>query len=228
VISMHSETISICLPKGDALPPLSNLLNRVGFPVEGYQADNRTYRPIVTDLPVRVKIMAEKDVAIQVAVGNYDIGFCGFDWIQEHLIKYRAASLHVHKHLGLKITSIYACVGMGGQYQTMEDIKSATGFISIISEYPNLAENFAITNRLKKFKIFSAWGSVEAYPPEHADVVILSASDEHELTQKGLLVISQEMTSDLCLLVNRSRFVQKNMTQIFSYFSKSEITHDLS
>ena len=74
---MNSETICISLPKGDALKPLAAYLETRCFPIVGYNSENRTYRPEVKELPVRAKIMAEKDVALQVAVGNYDIGFCG-------------------------------------------------------------------------------------------------------------------------------------------------------
>lgn len=97
------DEISICLPKGDAMKPLAEYLEKLRFPVKEYHSKNRTYRPEVTDLGerVRAKIMAEKDVAIQVAVENYDIGFCGTDWIEEHTVRYRAAKLHVFRQFGL-------------------------------------------------------------------------------------------------------------------------------
>jgi len=214
-----TDEISVCLPKGDAMGPLADILEKYRFPVEEYHSENRTYRPPVPGLPVRAKIMAEKDVAIQVAVGNYDAGFCGTDWIQEHTIRYRATKLEMFRPLGLNRKKLYVCTGAGGNLRSTDDLCKTGDFVTIVSEYPNLAENFAIHNRLRKFKIFSAWGSVEGYPPEHADVVILAGYDEDVLRQMGLHKIGCELESELCLIVNRDSFVEKDLSPVLNFFS---------
>ena len=218
---MPADTISVCLPKGNPMPPLARYFEITGFPVSEYHSGNRTYRPVVDNLPVRAKIMAEKDVAIQVAIGNYDIGFSGLDWIRELTTKYRGSDIHIFKHLGLDLKNIYACTGTNGAFNSIEDLHKYNGFITIVSEYPNLSEHFAIQNRLRKFKIFSAWGSVEAYPPEHADVVILSAYNPESLSSMGLCNISCELESELTMIVNRKSFIQKSLSTVLNYFSDS-------
>lgn len=219
---MAAETISVCLPKGNPMEPLSNYLEKKGFPVREYHSKNRTYRPPVDNLPVRAKIMAEKDVAIQVSVGNYDIGFCGMDWVQELVSKYRGSDLRVFKRTGLDRKCVYACVGANGGFESAGDLQKKKDFVTIVSEYPNLAENFAVKNRLRKFKIFSAWGSVEAYPPEHADVVILSSYDPESLHSMGLVNIGCELESDLSLVINRKSFARKGLSPVLKYFSGFE------
>jgi ATP phosphoribosyltransferase len=218
---MVADTLSVCLPKGNPMKPLAGYFKETGFPVCEYHSQNRTYRPAVDNLPVRAKIMAEKDVAIQVSIGNYDIGFSGLDWIRELTTKYRGSDIHIFKHLGLDKKGIYACSGVNGNFNSVQDLHNKKGFITIVSEYPNLAEYFAIQNRLRKFKIFSAWGSVEAYPPEHADVVILSAYNPESLLSMGLCKISCELESELTLIVNRKSFIQKGLTTILKFFSDS-------
>ncbi len=203
------------------MTPLAQLFERIFFPVKDYNSKNRTYRAKVEGLPVRAKIMAEKDVAIQVAVGNYDIGFCGLDWIKEHTVRYRATKLHLFKHLGLNKKYLHACTGITGNLGSVGDLQTMQDFVTIVSEYPNLAENFAITNRLRKFKVFSAWGSVEVYPPEHADVVLLAVDDKTELKHMGLqnLVDNNcDFESDLCLVVNSESFVKKNLFPVLKFF----------
>lgn len=98
--------------------------------------------------------------------------------------------------------------------------------MTIVSEYPNLAENFAIQNKLKKFKIFSAWGSVEGYPPEHADVVLLAAYDKDMLEGMGLHIVSCELESELSMIVNRKRFADKDLSPVLNFFSDTEIIND--
>ena len=218
---MTDELISICLPKGDALKPLSKRLDEIGFPISGYDSANRTYRPEVGDLPVRAKIMAEKDVAIQVAVKNYDIGFCGMDWIEEHTIRYRAAGLTVYSPMNMLKKNLHACAGLGGDIESVDDLLKRKDFITIVSEYPNLAENFAIRKKLRKFKIFSAWGSVEGYPPEHADIVLLTVYADESLEPMGLRGISRELESELCMVLNRVSFVEKDLSPVLEYFSEN-------
>ncbi|MCP4049794.1 MAG: ATP phosphoribosyltransferase [bacterium] len=220
-----TDEISMCLPKGGAMEPLAKLLDEVRFPVEDYNSNNRTYRLKIKDLPVnvRAKIMAEKDVAIQIATGNYDIGFCGMYWVQEHTSRYRAAKLHVFKRLGLDKKEVYTCSGLNSDIESVDDLHRTDGFVTIISEYPNLAENFAIRNQLRKFKIFSAWGSVEAYPPEHADLVLIAVDNKDDLHKMGLQPIAhrdRDIESDLCLIVNRKSFVEKNLAPVLEFFQK--------
>ncbi len=222
-----ADKISISLPKGEAMTSLAQYFETIGFPVQNYNAQNRTYRPEINDLPVRAKIMAEKDVAIQVAVGNYDIGFCGMDWIQELRVRYRETKLHIFKRLELNRKNLYACTSLKGNLQSVKDLTSRHDFVTIISEYPNLAEDFAIRHRLKKFKIFSAWGRAEAYPPEHADVVILAAYNGSTLNRIGLHKITKESESALCIVINRKSFLAKDLSNVLQFFSeKTEINND--
>ncbi len=222
-----ADKISISLPKGEALALLAKYFTNIGFPVNDYNSQNRTYRPEINGLHVRAKIMAEKDVAIQVAVGNYDIGFCGADWIQELIVRYQGTKLHVFKQLELNRKNLYACTSLKGNLQSVKDLTEMQDFVTIISEYPNLAEDFAIRHRLKKFKIFSAWGRVEAYPPEHADVVILAAYDESTLNRIGLHIISKESASGLCIVLNRKSFLEKDLSMVLDFFSeKTGMKHD--
>ena len=223
---MTVEKISVCLPKGDAMKPLAESLERLSFPVEEYHSKNRTYRPEVRGLPVRAKIMAEKDVAIQIGAGNYDIGFCGTDWIQEHATRYRTTRLFVFKPLGLDKKQLYVCTGLNGSLKSPDDLKKMREFVTIVSEYPNLAENFAIRKRLRKFKVFSAWGSVEGYPPEHADVVILAAYKQENLAKMELHTIGCELESELSLVVNRKSFEEKDLSPVLNFFSDRENSND--
>ena len=212
------ETVNFCVPKGDAMKPLSRLFDDVNFPISEYNSENRTYRPQLEGRPVRVKIMAEKDVALQVAVGNYDVGCCGLDWIKEHTTKYRASDLHVFRRLGICKKKIFLCSGLNSGIKCVSDLQEMDDFVRLVSEYPNLAESFAIHSRLQKFKIFSAWGSVEAYPPEHADVVLLAAENQASLQSMGLHILSCKIESELCVVVNRKSFMEKDLTCVLEFF----------
>jgi ATP phosphoribosyltransferase len=214
---MDNQKIGLSLPKGDVLPYLSEQLQHIKFPIDGYRSDNRTYRPNIHQLPVRAKIMAEKDVALQVAAGNYDIGFCGKDWIEEYTVRFSASSLQILFPIGPSNQSVFVCCGSGGNINCLADLGNISEFIEIVSEYPNLAENFAIQQRLKRFKLFSAWGSAEAYPPEHAHMAILKANDEKTIQKNQLIVLKKLFDVNLCLVVNSHAYQSKDLTPVLKY-----------
>lgn len=217
---MTAAIINLALPKGDILGPVAELLARLQFPVSNYHAKNRTYRPEVSDPAIRAKIMAEKDVGLQVAVGNYDVGFCGLDWVREHQIKYKATRLHgIKEDLLPKGQSLYACSGQGGGIDSLLALQQKPGYVTLISEYPEIAKDFAIRHSLRKFKIFSAWGSVEGYPPEHADVVLLTAENEEDLRQRGLVPLSCEFRVSICLVVNTDSMESKDLSPVLQFFN---------
>jgi ATP phosphoribosyltransferase len=214
---MDNQKIGLSLPKGDILPFLSERLKQIKFPLDGYRSDNRSYRPIVNHLPVRAKIMAEKDVVLQVAAGNYDIGFCGKDWIEEYTSRFSASSLQILFSIEASKHSVFVCSGIGGNINNLTDLDEIPDFIEIVSEYPNLAENFASNHRLKRFKIFSAWGSVEAYPPEHAHLAILKSTGESMLQKKQLIMLKKLFDVSLCLVVNSHAYQTKDLTPVLKY-----------
>ena len=216
--------IPLCLPKGQSLDPVAGIFTAIAFPIKGYHADNRTYRPVVSSLEqVRAKIFAEKDVVIQVAVGNYAIGFCGLDWIEEYRAKFPDSGVQILRRLGKNLKKLYACCHKSVDVNSLEDFCKSHEVVRIISEYPNLAEDFAIQKGMKRFKVFPAWGSVEVYPPEHAEVVILAVTDEKIIDSYDLRPVEFILDSELCLIVNQKEYEQRDLSSVLNYFSKIAI-----
>ncbi|MFH1003145.1 MAG: ATP phosphoribosyltransferase, partial [Chloroflexota bacterium] len=74
--------IKIALPKGRLLARTSHLLETAGWGLNDYSARARLYRLTSARFPgLAVKMFHEKDIPIQVAVGNYDLGICSLDWV---------------------------------------------------------------------------------------------------------------------------------------------------
>ena len=74
--------LKIALPKGRYLGETSALLQEAGWGLSGYHEDARLYRLKSQKFPnLTARMFHEKDIPIQVAVGNYDLGICGLDWV---------------------------------------------------------------------------------------------------------------------------------------------------
>lgn len=114
--------------------------------------------------------------------------------------------------LGYGNGALYAA-GSSGGIATIEEVKTKSGIVRIASEYPNLAESFALKFRLRRFCVFPLWGAAEAYPPESADLALVCGTIK-ELAHYGLAPLSRVLTVSACLIANRSRWESKDMGEV--------------
>ena len=203
--------IKVALPKGRLLGETANLLRRAGWGLTGYHETARLYRIKSRGFPnLSAKIFHERDVPIQVAIGNYDLGICGSDWIEELLAKYRSSALLKVSDLEYGEGVLYVAASRYGETTTVEKVQAKPGIIHIASEYPNLAESFALNLRLRRFSIFPLWGAAEVYPPESADLTLVPVTKE-ELLNNGLVPVSKVLSVSAFLIANKNSWESKDM-----------------
>ncbi len=208
-------SLRIALPKGRLLKKTSALLEKSGWDIEGYNTEMRYYRLQSKKYPaIRIKVFQEKDIPIQVAVGNYDIGICGMDWIEELLVKYPSSAIVKVLDLGYGEGALFAAM-------RPEILKDTSIITRIASEYPNLAESFAERLRLKRFSILPLWGAAEVYPPESAEIVLLTSKTEKELGKHKLVAIGRLVKIEACLIANKNSLKKKDMTQILAAITEN-------
>ena len=214
--------IKIALPKGHLLAGTASLLQRAGWGLGGYHKAARFYRLKSQRFPnLLAKMFHEKDIPIQVAIGNYDLGICGLDWVEELLIKYPRSALVKVKNLGYGDGVLYAAASLHQVVSAVEPLKAESGVIRIASEYPNLAESFAIKNRLGWFNIFPLWGAAEVYPPESADLTLITGGTEEELLNSGLAPKSEVLSFSAFLIANENSWETKDMKDVVASIEES-------
>ena len=202
--------IKVALPKGRLLAQTATRLQKASWGLAGYQEKARLYRISSSSFPnLSAKVFHERDIPIQVAIGNYDLGICGSDWIEELMAKYPSSGLLKLGSLGYGDGTLYAAGSPDG-ISTIEEVKAKSGIIRIAGEYPNLAESFALNLRLRRFSIFPLWGAAEVYPPESADLALVSGTIEG-LTRYGLVPVSKVLNVSAVLIANRNSWEAKDM-----------------
>ena len=207
--------IRIALPKGRLLPETAKLVTEAGWQLSDYSESARLYHMTSACFPeLSAKILHEKDVPIQVAMGNYDLGICGLDWIQELMIKYPASDLVKLKDLGYGALELYLAAGRSSSFSNLETIGCSERVISIASEYPSLAESLALNCRFKRFNISPVWGAAEIYPPENADLVLLPLRSGKEIATGNLVTIIKVLDSTAYLIANKTSWENKDLTEI--------------
>jgi ATP phosphoribosyltransferase len=209
--------LKIALPKGRLMAETAALLARAGWGLDGYQEQTRLYRIESKTFPqLSARVFHEKDVAIQVAIGNYDLGICGSDWIEELLAKYPTSAL-------MKVMNLR--YGKGALYAASAADKTSVlkngGTVRIASEYPNLAESFAINARLRRFSIFPLWGGAEVYPPESAELVLVGTAED--FPYYGLKPISRVLSVSAFLIANRDSGKGKELGEMVATIEEALI-----
>ena len=202
-------SIKIALPKGRLLTETANLLDEAVWGLSAYHQGMRSYRLKSGKFPnLLAKVFQEKDIPIQVAIGNYDLGICGLDWIEELLVKYPSLGLIKLRDLDYGDYTLYLSASRSGEVLVERDN------IRIASEYPNLAESFALNLRLKRFRIFPLWGAAEVYPPETADLALISGKRGEETFNHDLVAVSAILDVSACLIANRDSWQKKDLSEV--------------
>lgn len=215
-----TDYVKLALPKGKLLPATSCLLQEIELGFENYNQETRIYRLSSTSLSnLSAKMFQEKDIPVQVAVGNYDLGICGLDWIEELIAKYPNSPIIKVTNLEFDRGNLYLAASKHSNISNLNELSLKQDNWRIVTEYPNLAEYWALRLRLKKFSIFPVWGAAEAYPPEDADLVILRTKDESEIKDLSLIPLKNLLPTSVFLIANRESLQTKNISQIIGYFS---------
>lgn len=217
----ENSKIKVALPKGGLMGDVSALMKEVGFIIPGYDESSRVYR-LTADRPkgIFVKVFSEKDIPIQVAVGNYDIGIAGDDWITELTSKYRKIAIVKVMGLGFANDSLFAVAAFG---ESIESIKkrAESASVTIVSEYPNIADRFARSITLPNYRVLPVWGRATSYIPEGADVAIIRVKTEGakaEIRETGLSPISKIGESEATVIAHRESFETKDLSFILDLF----------
>jgi ATP phosphoribosyltransferase len=215
-------TLRVALPKGRLLPETSALLEKSGWGLEDYTEKARLYRLKSRTYPeLSAKMFQEKDIPIQVAIGNYDLGICGLDWLSEYTTRFPSSAVLKISELGYGEGALYAATNPA----SMDDstIMASGETVRIASEYPNLAETLAQTIRLRRFSIFQVWGAADAYPPENAEIVMLPRKSEKEIATAGLKSLGKIVDFRACLIVNKKSLIEKDLSVLLDSIARAAL-----
>ncbi len=214
---MINNPIKIALPKGRLLGETAALLRGTGWGLSGDLLRARLYRLESEKFPgLSAKVFHEKDIPIQVAIGNYDLGVCGLDWVEELLVKYPSSALVKVKNLGYGEGVLYMVVSRSAGVSTVEEVRAKEGMVRIASEYPNLAEFFDLNIRLRRFSIFPLWGGAEVYPPENADLALILGRVGRRSFGYDLMPISKILGFSAFLIANKNSWETKDMSELLA------------
>lgn len=230
--------VRLALPKGRLQGVIARLLSDGGLALENYEEGSRSYRPKALNSPgLAAKVFQEKDIPIQVSIGNYDLGICGLDWVDEHLVRFPKSALVKVRALGVGCRELWAVTSADSGLTSLQAVQQASieRTIRIVSEYANLAEAFVFRNRLRQFRVFPVWGAAEAYLPEKADIALVANGFENGPghahrgapawgdRRKKLHPVSRVLEAQAVLIANRDSFAGADLSAFLMVVNEAEV-----
>jgi ATP phosphoribosyltransferase len=209
--------IKLALPAGDLRIAIAALLDSAGLPIEGYGEGSRSYRLAARGNDgLTARVFREKDIPVQVALGNYDLGICSIAWVKEMHARFPGQPIVPLADLGVGQSSVFAAAA-DARCRSLADL-GALPVVRIASEYPNLAELFARSARLRRYRVQAVWGAAEAYPPEDADCVVATSANESALSAHSLNPLHKLLDNSAWLVGNTSVLAGKDLSAIIGQF----------
>jgi ATP phosphoribosyltransferase len=204
--------IRLALPTGDLREPIGKLLAQAGFAVDEYVHGSRSYVSGARDDGIQMRVFREKDIPIQIALGNYDLGICRLEWVEDLTQRYPTDAIVRLRDLGVGWRSLFVAADAARD----GDIRDWTQLVGlrIVSEYANIAEALAMGLRLSSYRVFPVWGAAEAYPPEDADLALIAAADEDEVRRLGLAPLHRLLESSVWLIANRDSATRADLRPV--------------
>ena len=196
-------SVRIALPTGDPRASVGDLLERAGIAVSGYEPSSRVLRSVNEAEGITSRVFREKDIPIQVALGNYDLGICSDLFLTELQVRFPLQRVVRIGSLPGAMSEVWLCASPeSGLGERELPSSAAMDGARIVSELPNLADIVAVYLRMPGYRLVQLYGSGDAYPPEDAEFVLLPCSGPEEAVSKGLVPLARVYRGGLALIAN--------------------------
>jgi len=207
--------VKVALPTGDLRAPTAALLAEVGLPCEAYASGSRSLRLPLTAGDTQIRVFRERDIPIQIALGNYDLGICGLASVEELRLRFPQDEIVLLRPLPFGVFEVHVASDSG----TAERLGPAGNWpnlagLRIVSDLPTLAEAFALSARLPRARVIPVFGSADAYPPEDADLAIVQVGAASEIERQGLVSLLTVLSGNAWLIANRRSLAGKDLSLV--------------
>ncbi len=208
--------LKLALPGGDLRTATAEALASAGLASPGYAEGSRSLRlELEGRQGIVERVFREKDIPIQVALGNYHVAVCGDPWVQEFLARHPDEGLIRLRpldfgHTRMVLAAPDATVARLGP---LEEWPRWSG-IRVATEFPFAAERLVRSLRLPRARVLALWGAAEAYPPEDAEACLIALTDDEPLRRLGLTVLATLSDAPAWLIASRTALASLDLSPV--------------
>ncbi|MDD1658274.1 MAG: ATP phosphoribosyltransferase [Methanomicrobiales archaeon] len=181
--------ISLVLPKGSLEQQTLQLFKEADLEVK---RTDRDYNPRINDPRIgKVKILRPQEIPTYVAMGAFDLGITGLDWVRETGADVVEVASLSYSKTGEGNVRIVVAVSQEEQIPDPTRIRHGS---RVTTEYPNLTRRYFEDLRIP-VQLFPSFGASEAKVPDLMDVLVDLTETGTTLRRNGLKIIGQIMES---------------------------------
>lgn len=216
--------MKFAVPKGSLETATQEFLAKAMLKLRGVE---RTYRPVVDDRDIEVKILRPQEIPVLVAGGAYDIGITGIDWVKETEADVLSLLNLEYGYVRLVVaapkTSPHNSLDQYIQKHAAENkpLKISTEYLNTAASYvmsqpsyqrlygrkaPMIVTPWWRKGENEMVKIYLSFGATEAKPPEEADLIIDASATGITLEQNNLRPLETISESTAFLIANKQSF----------------------
>lgn len=189
--------ISIALPKGSFEEQTLALFREADLAV---RRTDRDYSPTIRDERIgKVTILRPQEIPQYVAMGYFDLGISGLDWVRETRADVIEVAKLNYSKTGEGTVRIVVAVHASDSAGSAGEIQPQA---RVTTEYPSLTERFFADLGIP-VRLFTSYGASEAKVPDLMDVVVDLTETGTTLRKNGLKIIGEIMESYTVIVANR-------------------------
>lgn len=223
--------IRLALPDGHQQKHVIGLFTKTGIELKGYNQGAPETRPEIESDGISITVIRPQDMPAQVAVGNFDIAFTGVDWLFDHKAKFPKSPVEGLLDLGVGRVRVVAVVREEVPADDLDRLKALItdgyfpkSFFRLASEYINIADHFAMKNRIENYRVIPTYGATEALLPEDADMIIENTETGTTLKKNKLKIVEELFISVGCIIGRTGILEEKDpaLSRLLGELSKIE------
>ena len=177
----------------------------------------------------KILYLHAREIIERLGDGSLDVGFSGFDLLQESNFNIKKKINVIKKYEFGKATLVVAIPDPWIDVQTIADLeeiafefKDKKKRLRVATKYPNLTREFLFSKGVTQFKLINSLGATEAYPFTGSSEIITDITSSGETLKANNLRILTDgkiLDSKACLMVSKSAFKNSSMKKILKLLS---------
>lgn len=205
--------VKLALPTGDLREATATLLDQAGLANAEYAAGSRALRlPLAAGEDAVIRVFRERDIPIQIALGNYDLGVCGLASLEELRLRFPQDEIVLLRPLPFGAVEVHLATDPATAARLgPPSVWPGHAGLRIVSDLPTLAEAFSLAARLPRARVIPVFGSADAYPPEDADLAVVQVASPAALADRGLVSLMTLLCGGAWLIANRRGLAQRDL-----------------
>ena len=227
---MKKNSINIGVPsKGRLRKDILKIFTRKKLKLVSERGERDLLGSIENLNNTKILYLHAREIIERLGDGSLDVGFSGFDLLQESNFNIKKKINVIKKYEFGKATLVVAIPDPWIDVQTIADLeeiafefKDKKKRLRVATKYPNLTREFLFSKGVTQFKLINSLGATEAYPFTGSSEIITDITSSGETLKANNLRILTDgkiLDSKACLMASKSAYKNSSMKKILKLFS---------